>query len=148
MTEERYARLFVALDWSLLENRLTHNNPIGGGLGFYGNGNIDLSGSQEEVLCDESYVIRIGMTQIEHARGIRDLGGLGRGIPGDGVIVTGDPDGAGVWIDDWRCPHIARRRRDREGKGERIERAYGGEKEEKNHDGRDEEGGTMRRNGS
>lgn len=79
--------------------------------------------------------------QIDLAQRIRDLGGLGRGVPGDGVITTDDPDGVGVRTGDWGHPHVPHDWGEGEGDDERKERAYGGEEEEKHHDGRDEERG-------
>ena len=77
------------------------------------------------------------MAQIDLTDGIRDLGRLSRGIPGDSVIATGNPDDVAGGIGDWGDPNVPVD--DGEGKDERKERAYGGEKEEKHHDGRDEE---------
>lgn len=129
----------MASDWNLLEDRLTNNYPVSVGLGVCGNGHIDCSGSQGEALCKGIILGCVATAQIDLTDGIRDLGRLSRGIPGDSVIATGNPDDVAGGIGDWGIPNVHLDWRDEwEGKDERKERAYGGEKKE-HHVSRDEE---------
>lgn len=79
--------------------------------------------------------------QEDGADRVRDLGGLGREVPGDVVVVPDLPDGAGVRVEDrWR-PDVAAvevldGHGEREGEGE--------ERKERGEDGDETQGGEHR----
>lgn len=124
-------------------SRLTNHDPVIAGGCVRGDGHVDLSSAQGEVLSDRVCLGGVPLTEVDLAIGVRDFGGWVGGVPGDGVGASNSPHSSGCGRGDgWRpdIPHNGRDERERRDKREQGEdseedeegRACGGEQHDEN----------------